>query len=124
MTSVDDFHLLSWRNFLLLSSVVVGVLIPVGLRYYLRRGVGSMDDIEAVSEGDQAEDRILAQGPPEPVGKGKPTHVYQDESGSEQEDEDEDIILEAGPVIIIKSSSSPLPPASAQSPSSSPGVLL
>jgi uncharacterized membrane protein YdjX (TVP38/TMEM64 family) len=50
MTSADDFHLLSWRNFLLLSSVVVGVLIPVGLRYYLRRGVGSIDDIEAVSE--------------------------------------------------------------------------
>jgi len=121
MTSADDFHLLSWRNFLLLSSVVVGVLIPVGLRYYLRRGVGSIDDIEAVPEGDQAEDRILAQGPPGPVGKGKPTHIiYRDESGSEPEDEDEDeedIILEAGPVVIIKS---PLP----GSPSSSTGVLL
>jgi len=121
MTSADDFHLLSWRNFLLLSSVVVGVLIPVGLRYYLRRGVGSIDDIEAVPEGDQAEDRILAQGPPGPVGKGKPTHIiYRDESGSEPEDEDEDeedIILEAGPVVIIKS---PLP----GSPSSSTGMLL
>jgi len=106
MTSADDFHLLSWRNFLLLSSVVVGVLIPVGLRYYLRRGVGSIDDIEAVPEGDQAEDQILAQGPPGLVGKGKRTHVYRDDSGSEPEDEDEDIILEAGPVVIIKSSSS------------------
>jgi len=109
----------------LLSSVVIGVLIPVGLRYYLRRGVGSIDDIEAVSAGDQGEDRILAQGPPGPVGKGKPTHIiYQDESESEPEDEDEeDIILEAGPVVIIKSPSSPLPPGSAQSPSSSTGVL-
>ena len=124
MTSADDFHLLSWRNFLLLSSVVVGVLIPVGLRYYLRRGVGSIDDIEAVSEGDQAEDRILAQGPSGPVGNGKPIHAYRDESGSEPEDEDEDIILEAGPVVIIKSSSSPLPLGSARSPSSSTGVLL
>ena len=127
MTSADDFHLLSWRNFLLLSSVVVGVLIPVGLRYYLRRGVGSIDDIEAVSEGDQAEDRILAQGPPGPVGKGKPTRVvYKDESDSESEDvdEDEDIILEAGPVVIIKSPSSPLPPSSTLSPSSSTGLLL
>lgn len=128
MTSADDFHLFSWRNFLLLSSVVVGVLIPVGLRYYLRRGVGSIDDIEAVSEVDQAEDRILAQGPPGPVGKGKPTHVvYEDESdgGSEEdEDEDEDVILEAGPVVIIKSPSSPLPPGSGLSPSSSTGVLL
>jgi len=126
MTSADDFHLFSWRNFLLLSSVVVGVLIPVGLRYYLRRGVGSIDDIEAVSEGGRVEDRILAQGPPGQVGKGNPTHViYQDESESEPEDEeDEDIILEAGPVVIIKSPSSPLPPGSAQSPSSSTEVLL
>ena len=86
--------------------------------------MGSIEDIEAVSEGDQAEDQILAQGPPAPVGKGKPTHVYRDESGSEPEDEDEDIILEAGPVVIIKSSSSPLPPGSAQSPSSSARVPL
>jgi len=129
MTSADDFHLISWRNFLLLSSVVVGVLIPVGLRYYLRRGVGNIDDIEAVLEGDQAEDQILAQGPPGPVGKGKPTHVvYQDESESEPEeeedDEDEEIILEAGPVVVAKSPSLPLPPGSAQSPSSSTEVLL
>jgi hypothetical protein len=126
MTSADDFHLLSWRNFFLLSSVVVGVLIPVGLRYYLRRGVGSIDDIEAVLESDQAEDRILAQGPPGPVGKGKPTHVvYSDESGGESEDVDEDeddVILEAGPVVIIKLPSSPLPPGSTLLPSSSTGL--
>ena len=122
MTSADDFHLLSWRNFLLLSSVVVGVLIPVGLRYYLRRGVGSIDDIEAVPEGGQVEDRILAQGPSGPIGKGKPTHVvYRDESESEMEEED--VILEAGPAVIIKSPSSPLLPGSAQSPSSSTLLL-
>ena len=90
--------------------------------------MGSIEDIEAVSEGDQAEDRILAQGPPGPVGKGKPTHVaYRDESGSEPEDEDEDeedIILEAGPVVITKSPSSTLPPGPAHSPSSSTEVLL
>lgn len=126
MTSADDFHLLSWRNFLLLSSVVVGVLIPVGLRYYLRRRVGGADDIEAVSEGDQGEDQILAQGPPGHAGKGKPTHVvYEDEDDSESEDEDEgDVVLEAGPAVIIKSPPSPLPPSSDQPPSSSAGVLL
>jgi hypothetical protein len=121
MTSADDFHLLSWRNFLLLSSVVVGVLIPVGLRYYLRRRVGGAEDIEAVSEGEsQGGDQILAQGPPGHARKGRPTHmVYEDEDDSELEDEDEeDIILEAGPVVIIKSPPSPLPP------SSSAGVLL
>ena len=124
MTSADDFHLLSWRNFLLLSSVVVGVLIPVGLRYYLRREVRSIEDVEAVLERDEAEDRILAQGPPGRVGKGKATSVvYEDvESDSEPDDED-DIVLEAGPVVIIKPPSSPLPPGSALSPSSTAGVL-
>jgi len=88
--------------------------------------VGNIDDVEAASEGDQAEDRILAQGPPGPVGKGKSTQViYRDESESEQEEEgEEDIILEAGPAVIIKSPSSPSPPGSAQSPSSSAGLLL
>jgi len=126
MTSADDFHLFSWRNFLLLSSVVVGVLIPVGLRYYLRRGVGSIEDIEAVSESGQAEDRILAQGPPGSVGKGKPAHVvYEAESESESEVGDEDdVILEAGPVVIIKSPSVSLPPGSTQPPPSSAGAHL
>jgi len=92
----------------------------------LRRGAGSIDDIEAASEGDQGEDRILAQGPPGPIGKGKPTQViYRDESESEpEEDGEEDIVLEVGPAVIIKSPSSPLPPGSAQSPSSSTGLLL
>jgi len=33
MTSADDFHLITWRNFFGLAAVVVGVMIPVGLRY-------------------------------------------------------------------------------------------
>ena len=47
MTSVDDFHLISWKNFFLLSAVVVGVMIPVGLRYYFRRELASVADVEA-----------------------------------------------------------------------------
>jgi len=86
--------------------------------------VGNVDDIEAVSESDQAGDRILAQGPPGPIGKGKPTHVvYRDESESEGEEGEEDIVLEVGPAVIIKSPSSPLPPGSAQSPSASTLLL-
>jgi len=46
MTSADDFHLISWRNFALLASIVFAVLIPVGLRYILNKntagGVGSL----------------------------------------------------------------------------------
>jgi len=37
MTSADDFHLISWRNFAILASIAFAVLIPVGLRYFLNK---------------------------------------------------------------------------------------
>jgi len=47
MTSPEDFHLISWRNFALLASIVFAVLIPVGLRFLLSRntagGAGSFN---------------------------------------------------------------------------------
>ncbi|KAF7330426.1 hypothetical protein MVEN_02481400 [Mycena venus] len=53
MTSSDDFHLISWRNFFGLSAVVVGVMIPVGLRYWFgKRGtVVNVEDEEEEEEG-------------------------------------------------------------------------
>jgi len=46
MTSADDFHLISWRNFAILASIAFAVLIPVGLRYVLTKntagGVNSL----------------------------------------------------------------------------------
>ncbi|KAF9223552.1 hypothetical protein BS17DRAFT_754729 [Gyrodon lividus] len=116
MTSAADFHLVSWRNFFLLSAVVVGVLIPVGLRYYFKREIASVTDaeqgglLEDLSEED--EDQILAVGPM-PRSK-KPTasplvHLSGEDDDAffdnddDDDDDDEDVILEAGSAIVIKS---------------------
>ena len=126
MTSPDDFHLISWKNFLGLSAVVVGVMIPVGLRYYFKRDIQAVADVEAeaaaAEEAEDAEDRILAQGPPVRLGKGKvktpPLIVISDdesELGSDI-DSDEDIILEAGPALVIKHDQEPTPSSSSFSP--------
>src|SRR2546421_5504085 len=64
MTSPEDFHLVSWRNFGLLSAVVVAVLIPVGLRWSWKRELG-----DVALEEDEVR---LAGGPaPAAAGKGK-----------------------------------------------------
>ncbi|KAF9256358.1 hypothetical protein L218DRAFT_1007479 [Marasmius fiardii PR-910] len=113
MTSADDFHLLSWKNFLGLSAIVVGVLIPVGLRYYFRREVADVGTVEAVEVDEEAsgisdaapdgeEDRILAVGP-RAANKikagGIPTTNTSDDEEEYSEEDDEDIILEAGPAL-------------------------
>lgn len=120
MTSAADFHLFSWKNFFLLSAVVVGVLIPVGLRYFFKReavsatvvqGADPLEDLP--QDGD---DHILAVGPlpiakkptPQPESKGNKfypdQHLVDIDDEDEDEDDDEDVILEAGPAIVIKSS--------------------
>lgn len=127
MTSADDFHLISWRNFLGLSAVVVGVLIPVGLRYYFKRELASVHDVEEIAdEGREREeeggDQILAVGPRATAKKGKISQLVlidddeTDDFLEDYDDEDEDIILEAGPAIVMK------PPAlNSASSSSHPG---
>ncbi|KAF9234616.1 hypothetical protein BU15DRAFT_52414 [Melanogaster broomeanus] len=124
MTSAADFHLISWRNFLLLSAVVVGVLIPVGLRYYFKREIVAVTDAE---QGEllqelpaEDEDQILAVGPmprskkptPFPLADlpGEDNDTFfeddddEDDEDEDDEDEDEDdVVLEAGPAIVIKS---------------------
>lgn len=113
MTSADDFHLISWRNFLGLSAVVVGVLIPVGLRYYFKRELASVQDVEEQEDDDLDEvesgDQILAVGPRRPVKKSQNTQLVlmEDDETDEfleeyDDDADEDIILEAGPAIVMK----------------------
>lgn len=42
MTSADDFHLISWRNFAILASIAFAVLIPVGLRYFLSKNTSTV----------------------------------------------------------------------------------
>ncbi|KDQ57252.1 hypothetical protein JAAARDRAFT_178898 [Jaapia argillacea MUCL 33604] len=114
MTSAEDFHLISWRNFLGLSAVVVGVLIPVGLRYYFKKELQEVADVEGqVVEGrislEGEDDTILAQGP-RALDKGKTSSrlvLLADSDGEEgysedDEDNDDDVILEAGPALVVK----------------------
>ncbi|KAK1229094.1 hypothetical protein PQX77_007856 [Marasmius sp. AFHP31] len=119
MTSADDFHLLSWKNFLGLSAIVVGVLIPVGLRYCFRKEVADVGTVEE-AEGEEAldmagadpdaeGDQILAVGPRTAVNKMKsgssslatnPTYYDDEDDELDDEDDDGDIILEAGPALV------------------------
>jgi uncharacterized membrane protein YdjX (TVP38/TMEM64 family) len=126
MTSAEDFHLISWRNFLGLSAVVVGVLIPVGLRYYFKRELASVQDVEGPEDGDLEEeeggDLILAVGPRRPVKKRTNTQIVlmddddeTDEFLEDYDDEDEDVILEAGPAIVVKPDDNTSPSHSAPS---------
>lgn len=139
MTSPEDFHLISWKNFLGLSAVVSGAMIPVGLRYYFKSELASVADVEAEAQAEEGaigtgEDRILAEGPRalEDAKRGKTARLImleddEEEEGSEgytDEDSDGDVILEAGPALIVKPDG--LPSTSVASSSSStptrPGV--
>ncbi|KAG7450949.1 uncharacterized protein BT62DRAFT_926617 [Guyanagaster necrorhizus] len=105
MTSADDFHLISWKNFLGLSAVVVGVMIPVGLRYWFRQEADAIaEETQSQATEDEDEDRILAVGPNAPS-KAKDVSarllVHDDEYDEYDDDDDDDIILEAGPVISM-----------------------
>lgn len=124
MTSADDFHLISWKNFFGLAAVVVGVMIPVGIRYVFSRETAAISNVEQVDAAADAAagavegDVILAQGPQGPpkgkanVNGGVPTGqlvVLSDEEtdmdflgDSDSDSEDGDVILEAGPALITK----------------------
>jgi len=108
MTSADDFHLISWRNFLGLAAIVVGVMIPVGLRYWFRTEVDSVaeDDVVGAEEEELLapdEDRVIAVGPPPAYNKFAHNRPLLNRAPptdfSDGEDDDEDVILEAGPAI-------------------------
>lgn len=115
MTSAADFHLISWKNFFFLSAVVAGAMIPVGLRYFFKRELATVADVEAaaesqteVLESEVGGDTILARGPPVDTYKGKTARLIMlsdDEDEGElysEEDSDEDVILEAGPALVVK----------------------
>ncbi|KII84446.1 hypothetical protein PLICRDRAFT_46352 [Plicaturopsis crispa FD-325 SS-3] len=118
MTSADDFHLISWRNFLGLSAVVVGVLIPVGLRYFYKSELAEVQEVERddedtmleEGEGTESGDQVLAVGP-HARGKGKgaqqPLLLTDEDSDDfldddDYADDDGDVILEAGPALVVK----------------------
>ncbi|TFY76486.1 hypothetical protein EWM64_g7528 [Hericium alpestre] len=127
MTSADDFHLISWRNFFLLSAVVVGVLIPVGIRWVFKRQTAEVAEAEAEAEEEEeileSEDAVLARGPRALKNKHARIQLMQNDDDEsvlllEESDaeSDEDIILEAGPALVYKakdgeSSGSSAPPS-------------
>nr|BAJ10704.1 oxalate transporter [Fomitopsis palustris] len=110
MTSAADFHLISWKNFFMLAAVVVGVMIPVGLRYFFKRELATVVDVEADAASiaeqyrDDESDVILEQGPATGPGKGKDAKLISlsDDEDDYDSDPDEDIILEAGPALVVK----------------------
>jgi hypothetical protein len=100
MTSADDLHLISWRNVLGLSAVVIGVLIPVGLRYFFQRDVVGAIDVEQAESGGENQDPIITAGP-RITNKGKTAQLVllsDDEASNDflDDDADSDVILEAG----------------------------
>lgn len=113
MTSASDFHLISWKNFFLLSAVVVGALIPVGLRYYFKKELANIAsaeaDVEAEEEallGDEA-DLVIAEGPRAVTKQNKTPQLIllsdEESEGYSDEESDEDVILEAGPALVVQS---------------------
>jgi uncharacterized membrane protein YdjX (TVP38/TMEM64 family) len=111
MASADDFHLISWRNFFGLAAVALGVMIPVGLRYWFRRQVENAVETDAGDEeaSNDGEDRIIAMGPPGVSPNKKLTERQsllpaQSNYSTDSEDSDGDVILEAGPSIFDKDS--------------------
>ena len=83
MTSAEDFHLISWKNFFGLGAVAVGVMIPVGLRYWFRTEEEGVEEY-AIECGDEEEG------------------LRKDYDDDDDDDDDGDIILEAGPSIASR----------------------
>lgn len=50
MTSADDFHLVSWRNFLGLSAIALGASLPMILRRAFAKEDAAALDVERVEE--------------------------------------------------------------------------
>ncbi|KIK62387.1 hypothetical protein GYMLUDRAFT_164681 [Collybiopsis luxurians FD-317 M1] len=88
MTSADDFHLISWKNFLGLFAIVVGVMVPVGLRYWFKRG-GVTADVEGMATEDSA---VGTSGVPRSATAADGTTVFV----FDDEEEEEDQILAVG----------------------------
>ncbi|TYJ58825.1 hypothetical protein B9479_000257 [Cryptococcus floricola] len=59
MTSAADFHILSLRNILGLSAVIVAVLIPVGLKRIFKKDLGDLGEAEEALAANSNNDREI-----------------------------------------------------------------
>jgi len=107
MTSARDFKLISWKNFLGLSAIVVAVLIPVGLRYYWR------DELDSVAQADRqvgeqglALEGVIVESGPIPLDKGRKAAsgrlVLLDDS-------DSDLQVEDGQDLVVRNEEDEIP---------------
>lgn len=104
MTSAKDFKLISWKNGLGLSGIVVAVLIPVGIRYYFRSDIASIEDVEREEDRDgQSSGTVRGEA------------VGQDGGGED-----------GGPLeaVILQSGGPPRSSAKMKSPSTGTGTLI
>ncbi|WVQ72641.1 hypothetical protein IAR50_002200 [Cryptococcus sp. DSM 104548] len=60
MTSAADFHILSLRNILGLSAVIVAVLIPVGLKRIFKKDLGDLGEAEEALAANSNNDREIS----------------------------------------------------------------
>lgn len=59
MTSAADFHILSLRNILGLSAVIIAVLIPVGLKRIFKKDLGDLGEAEEALASTRGGDREI-----------------------------------------------------------------
>jgi len=59
MTSADDFHLVSWRNFLGLSAIALGASLPMILRRAFAKEGAAALDVERVEENQNNGELVL-----------------------------------------------------------------
>jgi hypothetical protein len=59
MTSADDFHLVSWRNFLGLSAIALGASLPMVLRRAFAKEEAAALDVERVEENRNNGELVL-----------------------------------------------------------------
>ncbi|KAH8822900.1 hypothetical protein DL96DRAFT_1533560 [Flagelloscypha sp. PMI_526] len=100
MTSPADFKLFSWKNILGLAAIVVGVLIPVGLRWYFSPKVSETGgDVEDGGIGPihLSEDSGSSSMQRPRWMNGQNPHMLTDDEGAYSSDSDDDIVLEGGP---------------------------
>jgi len=59
MTSADDFHLVSWRNFLGLSAIALGASMPIILRRVFAKEEAAALEVERVEENQNNGELVL-----------------------------------------------------------------
>jgi len=102
MTSAKDFKLISLKNALGLSAIVIAVLIPVGLRYYWRSELEAVANVEtqAAEDNQLRLEGIIVQsggaidGAKAVVGAPTGTLILLDDSDDDEEGLDSDSRLD------------------------------